>query len=102
VGKSERSKGARGEREVAAVLREHGFEAERNRVGTEGDDVTCSIPGISLEVKRAETLKIPMWTRQAEEQAGSREPVLVYRSNSQPWRAVVRFDYLLRLLKGQA
>lgn len=98
-GKSSRTKGASAEREFAAVLKEHGYAATRNRIGISGDDLLVpELSHLSFEVKRQEKLCVPAWLKQAEQQAGTREPVLVFRQNGQPWRAVVRAEHYLSLL----
>ena len=54
-----RAKGARGEREFAAFMREHGYEAHRGQQfagSADSPDVVHSIPGIHIEVKRVEAL----------------------------------------------
>lgn len=52
-----------------------------------------------MEVKRCERVELPKWLRQAEAQAAEgTTPVVVYRQNGQPWRAVVGLDWLLALL----
>lgn len=99
MGKFSRTKGAAAEREVAALIREHGFDAERNKIGVAKDDLIHTIPGASIEIKRSEKLMLPAWIRQTEEQAGDdREPVLFFRQSRQPWRVVVRADYYLDLI----
>jgi Holliday junction resolvase len=51
-----RDKGARGEREVAAILREHGISAVRD--GRLDSDLRHAIPGVHIEVKRTERLRL--------------------------------------------
>ena len=52
-----------------------------------------------MEVKRCERVELPKWLRQAESQAGEgATPVVAYRQNGQPWRAVVPLGWLLELL----
>jgi hypothetical protein len=52
-----------------------------------------------VEVKRAETLRLPDWTRQAELEAPSGTiPIVAYRRNREPWRVSVRLDHLIALL----
>jgi len=102
MGKPSRDKGARGEREVAEILRDHGFDAKRD--GRLDEDISHDIRGVHLEVKRAETLKIMEWIRQANSYVGRssrhrREPIVVFRQNNQPWRAVVSFEFLVGLLR---
>jgi len=97
MSRASREKGRKAELEVAAVLRTHGFDARRD--GRLDDDLSHDLDGVHLEVKRAERLELPAWLRQAEDDAGERRPVVVYRSSRQPWRAVVTLDHYLELEK---
>lgn len=109
MGKPSRDKGARGEREVATLFRAHGFPV--NRTPNSGGlailgDLTGAV-GLHVEVKRAETLRVPDWIRQAHEEAGDGEtPVVVFRTNGGPgaevlgsWHAILPLDALLELLQ---
>lgn len=97
-GKRSRNKGANGEREFARLVAAHGFDCERTgRNGRTAEDVTHSIPGVHLEVKRDERLSVDAMVRQAERDAAEGlEPVVGYRRNRQPWRIVVNADEYLR------
>lgn len=55
-----RQKGARGERELAVLLREYGFDSRRGQQysGVSGDADVVGLPGIHVEVKRVERLNI--------------------------------------------
>jgi len=94
--RAQRDKGKRGEREVAAVLREHGFRARRD--GRLEADLAHDVDGYHFEVRRRETLALPAWTRDAEQAAEGRVPIVVYRRSGEPWRAVIPLDELARLL----
>ncbi|MBF0311098.1 MAG: hypothetical protein HQL56_16405 [Magnetococcales bacterium] len=89
----QRNKGAGGERELAALLRDHlGVTVNRNLRQTRdgGEDLIIEeLPGISLECKRAATPHLAGWWRQTVEQAGERVPILAYRIDRRPWRFVV-------------
>lgn len=97
-----RNKGANAEREVRDIIREAGFEAHRDGqiYGDDGpnEDIAHNIPGVHIEVKRRETLSLPAWCRQAEEDARGRVPWVVYRQSHQPWRVVLPFRWVLRLV----
>ena len=83
-----RQKGARGEREIATMFRELGFDVQRNALQTAvgGADLT-GLPGIAVEIKRVETPFQEAWWAQAVSQAtNGRRPVLFYRRSRQPWR----------------
>jgi len=74
MGKFSRDKGARGERELiqelSALL---GIEAGRNLNQTAVGGADCvEFPGISIEIKRCETLEIAAWWRQCVCNAGER------------------------------
>ena len=100
VGASERAKGARGEREVADVFRSHGVPADRT-VHNSGlylrGDLT-GVEGYHVEVKRQETLRVPTWLRQAEDECGDLVPVVAFRQNHGEWYAAMRLTDLARLM----
>ena len=89
-----RDKGQRGERDAAALLRElTGHDVQRRVRQHAGDADLVGLPGWSIEVKfyaLATPSLVAGWWRQCVEQA-RREgtaPLLLYRLNRQPWRAV--------------
>ncbi len=61
MGKKEREKGKRGEREFAALAREHGFSAARgvqySGRNNSPDVVIDELPGLWPEIKRTERLR---------------------------------------------
>lgn len=88
-----RRKGAAGERELCALLRDHlGVEAARllgaSRDG--GHDIQ-GLPGIALECKRQDVPSLGAWWAQAFAQgiAADALPVLAYRLPRRPWRFVL-------------
>ena len=103
TGRMARSKGARGEREFASLLRDHGFESQRSaRNGKTDEDVEHNISGVHFEVKRVERLQIDKWVKQAERDAKDKIPIVVYRKNGDKWRAVIPAEELLKLLGGSS
>lgn len=70
-------------------------------VQAQGGDLRC-IPGLSIEVKRQETLCIPAWWRQAQRQADDHGlvPILMFRQNRKPWRYCLPASLLLLGLEG--
>ena len=96
-----RDKGARGEREVVAILKRHGLPAVRtpNSGGLHVKGDLTGVPGYHFEVKRQETLRLPLWLRQAEEDAPAETvPVVAWRHNQGDWYAALPLDGLARLL----
>lgn len=101
MSRRERDKGARGEREVATILRGHGLEVDRtpNSGGLHIAGDLTGLAGYHLEVKRQETLRLPLWVRQAVEEAPEgAAPVVVYRQSGEPWRVVLELDTFAALL----
>jgi Holliday junction resolvase len=99
-----RRKGAAAEREVRDLLRRAGYHASRDgqitdRFAGPNEDLVHDVRDVHFEVKRRETLALPQWTRQAEDDARGRKAVVVYRRSQEPWRASLDFEYLLYLLK---
>lgn len=93
MGAGQRAKGQRGERELFALLSDQlGVVVRRNvdqarAGGADGLDV----PGWAVEVKRQQAARVTQWWKQAVEQANmlERRPVLFYRANYKPWRAMM-------------
>lgn len=99
MAKSSRTKGVRGEQEVAAIFRSHGFDCDRvpNSGGLriKGDLAGPNLPHV--EVKRQETLRLPIWLRQAAAECGDRVPVVAFRQNRGEWYAALPLDALASL-----
>jgi hypothetical protein len=93
MGKSQRTKGAVGEREVFRLLSEElGFVVTRNVDQARKGGADCiNLPGFSPEVKRREVLSRPSWWRQAVRQGAKdgKEPIVWYRRNREEWRALI-------------
>jgi Holliday junction resolvase len=67
-----RGKGKSGEYEIRDLLRAHGFEARRGIASAGEPDIVHEIPGVHLEVKRSETLRVDAWLEQAQQDAGDK------------------------------
>lgn len=89
-----RNKGKVGEREVAALIREHtGYDCQRRVRQHDGDSDLLGVPGWSVEVKRygrVDRADIRKWWAQAVEQSKSSKelPALFYRRDRDEWRVV--------------
>ncbi len=97
-----RAKGARGERELAAFLQLHGFEARRgqqNCGGSDSPDVKHDIPGLHIECKRTETLSLYPAMAQAVKDAGvALTPTVWHKRNHKDWLVVIRAEDFISLL----
>lgn len=103
MGKASRDKGKRGERELAALLREHGFSAERGFSQCRGGDVSADVvglPGWHCEVKRYAAPQCVKWYEQAmrDAQCGA-EPVVFTRGDRGKWLAVVDATWVLSVVR---
>ena len=103
MGMMSRRKGAAGEREAAEKLNEVlGTQFHRGRQyhgGPESPDLAGDLPGLHLEVKRVEALRLYPSMEQARRDAGTGEvPAVIHRMNKKPWVVIVYADDLIRLL----
>jgi len=94
-----RNKGKRGEREAAAILNDlFGCSARRSQqyCGQAGDaDLATDLEGVHFEVKRVERFQLHAALRQACEDAGADDiPVVLHKSNRNPWVVVLKLDDL--------
>ena len=95
-----RQKGKRGEREFAALCREHGFEDARRGQqfnGLEGEDVV-GLQGVHIEVKRVEALNVEKALQQSEKDSKEGDiPIVAHRRNRDTWKVTMRakdwFDF---------
>lgn len=103
AGKSSQRKGADGERELAALLREYGYPVERGGSLSFGEvpDLT-GLPGVHIECKRTEQLRPYDWMAQAERDAarfGDGLPAVFFRRSHAPWLVTMRLDDWMNLYK---
>ena len=102
-----RAKGARGEREFADYLRQHGWAARRGQQfsgSPDSPDVVTDIPGVQFEVKRVEKGSIYPWLKQAIRDSGltGKMPIVAHRRNGEAWIAILPMIDLMELLRGRA
>lgn len=91
-----KKKGAKGEREFAALCREQGYDCRRTSqyCGQTGDasDVV-GLPGMHIEVKRVERLNIETAMSQARRDAKPGEiPIVAHRRNNCAWLVTMLAD----------
>ena len=103
MSRTERAKGANGEREIIHLLRAHGWpDAERTSNGNPQagrGDIRNGPAGVHLEVRRHE--RIAIWAcaaQAAEEAAEGCIPIVAFRRNRSSWLACLPLDELLALL----
>lgn len=104
IGAASKLKGKVGEREVAALLRNHGFQARRTSqfCGQSGDasDVVSDMEGFHIEVKRVEQFNPYGALEQAERDSqGKATPVVFHRKDRRKWLVVMDADEFLKLMR---
>ena len=102
MGKMSRNKGKTGEREIASILREYGYDARRGvqyHGGADSPDVV-GLPGIHIEVKRTERLSLYDAMAQAIHDCGSNIPVVMHRKNNCEWVAIMRLSDFMEIYNG--
>lgn len=91
-----RDKGARFERQLAKMLREHGYEAERgcqHSGGKDSPDVKHNMHRIHIEAKDVEKLNIWNALEQSKRDAGEDEiPVVMFKRNRTQVYVAMPFD----------
>lgn len=101
AGRGSQRKGADGERELAAILQQYGYDCARGGSLTFGEvaDIT-GLPGIHIEVKRVEKLNVCEAMEQSirdSERMGDGLPVLFHRRNRKPWLVTMRLEDWMRM-----
>lgn len=102
MGKMSREKGKKGEREVASFLKSYGYDARRGQqfCGIEGDADVIGLPGIHIEVKRTETLKLYDAMYQSKRDAKEGEiPTVWHRKNECKWVVILDADDFMKIYK---
>ncbi len=104
MGKSQRTKGAAGEREVCHLIRDVlGVEAKRNLSQTREGGCDIAVGPYHVEVKRRARIgQIYDWMDQAEASCQNGErPVVFCRADKKPWLVVLTAEEALRLLGNE-
>lgn len=103
MGKQSQRKGAEGERELALILREHGYECSRGGSLSFGElPDLIGLPGIHIEVKRVEKLNVGEAMDQSIKDSQRMHdgiPALFHRKNRKPWLVTMRLTDWLQLYK---
>lgn len=97
-----RAKGAAGERELANILKEHGYEARRGQQfsGANGDADVVGLPHIHIECKRVQALNLSKAMEQSRRDARIGEiPVVMHRKNRDKWQVNMDLEDWLLLYK---
>lgn len=97
-----RKKGKNGELEIAAILREYGYNCRRGQqyCGTSGDADVIGLPYVHLEIKRVERLNIEDAMSQSKRDAREGEtPVVMHRKNRCEWLVTMRLEDFMSMYR---
>jgi negative regulator of genetic competence, sporulation and motility len=100
MGRASREKGKKGERELASLLREYGYESRRGVQynGADGSADVVGLPGIHIECKRVERLNIYDAMDQAINDAREDEiPAVFHRRNRDYWKVTLRLEDFMEI-----
>ena len=105
MGSKSQRKGARGEQELAAVLREYGYSIRRGGSLSFGEvPDLAGLPGVHIEVKRVERLNVPEAMHQAardSERFRDGAPAVFHRRSREPWLVTMRLADWISLYQQQ-
>ncbi len=100
-----RRKGKVGEREFAALLREHGFDARRGQQFSGGADspdvMSAALAWLHIEVKRTQALNLADACAQAEGDCDGKPWVVAHRRNHAPWMISLKAEVFFKFLRGE-
>lgn len=94
-----KAKGAKGEREIAKLIRERGYDVRRGQQynGLGGEDVV-GLDYIHIEVKRVEQLNIDNAMEQAKRDSKIGQiPTVFHRKNNKKWKVTLEFEDFMTL-----
>ena len=110
MGKSQREKGKRGERQWRDLLRQMGVDpATTYRAsqysgkapdGSSADVVCAELPDIYWEVKNVERLNIWGAWMQARQDCSGKMPVVAHTKNHFPWLVTLSAEHFLEILRS--
>ena len=98
-----KSKGKKGELELAHVLKEYGYDTKRSVQynGKDGQADVIGLPRIHCEVKRVEKLNIYNAIDQAKRDAKNGDfPTVFHRKNRCNWLVTMELDDFMKLYEG--
>ena len=103
-GKGSQRKGRAADLELSRILQSHGYPVEAGRARSYGDvpDVT-GLPGVHIECKRAEALRLSEWMAQAERDAQRFQdgaPAVFFRRSRSPWMVCMKLSDWLTIFRA--
>lgn len=106
MGKMQRNKGARGERELSRELTRILGAADGSiyrsvqHAGREGAGDVLGVPGIHLESKRCERLSLYPAMNQAISECGRDVPIVCHKKNCEDWLLICELRQIVKLSRA--
>ena len=104
MGKYQKEKGKRGERELANLLKTFGFDCKRGQQysGKNGDADVVGLPGIYIECKRAERLNLELaMNKVINDSSGCEQyPAVFHRKDRCEWMVTMRMVDWMKIYSG--
>lgn len=101
MGRKSQRKGRAAELELTRVLQAHGYPVEAGRAQSYGEVPDLSgLPGVHVECKRCEQLRLTEWLNQAQLDAqrfGDGLPAVFFRRSRSPWCVVMSLEDWMEL-----
>ncbi len=97
-----KQKGARFERQLAGHIRDYGYKARRGQqyCGANGDADVVGLPGIHIEAKHCEKMKLYDWMAQAKSDASKNElPAVFHKKNNAEILVTMTFDNWMQIYR---
>lgn len=98
-----RAKGARFERHLASRLREYGYDCRRGQqyCGANGDADVVGLPGLHIEAKAQEQMRLYEWMSQAkrDSEGTGRLPAVFHKKNNAEILVTLRFEDFMCLYR---
>ena len=94
-----RNKGKKGERELANILKDYGYDCRRGQQynGLDGEDVV-GLDYIHIECKRVQKLNIDEALQQAKRDSKAGQiPTVFHRKNKEKWKVTMDLDDWIKL-----
>ena len=104
MGAKSQRKGRAAELELAHILQDYGYPVEAGRAQSYGEVPDLSgLPGVHIECKRAEALRLSEWMVQAERDAQRFQdgaPAVFFRRSRSPWMVCMKLPDWLTIFQA--
>lgn len=98
-----KAKGARFERNLASRFREYGYDCRRGQqyCGKNGDADVVGLPGLHIEAKHQETMRLYEWMSQAKRdcEGTGRLPAVFHKKNNAAILVTMEFEDFMNLYR---